>query len=226
MKVHLIKEQAERYISYLENTEEFSELYKYESLDNFRKHWDLNASDFYEMFDNSFRSGISNRLWGGSVNSAKSAMLKFIELNTEFVRSMFVDLFNENKDLSMRINRFALHCDEMLTQLPNTKDRIVDHRHGPQIISLYLCFHDPENYTIVNYRAFYHAMELLGNQNIPQAFELERAIKLSRGLYKILGGYDALESLYQKWLPDKYFDGLNMLAVHDFFQLMKKFQTH
>ena len=63
--------------------------------------------DFAQMFNESFKSQISNSLWGGSVNSAKSVMLTFIENNKEYVRSMFKDLYNEDRDINMRINRFS-----------------------------------------------------------------------------------------------------------------------
>ena len=223
MKLAKIESYKDAFKKYLEDQEDYSELYKYECLQNYRRNWDLSSMDLYEMFDNSFRSQISNSLWGGSVNSAKSVMLMFIRNNPEFVRSMFRDLYNEDKDLSLRVNRFSFHCDQMMDELPMSKKKPVNHKHNPKILSVYLSFHDPENFTIIDYRKFRSLMELLEKQDIPEDFEIERIIKSCRALYKILSKDNELLELHNNRLPEEYRSESNMLLVHDFYMLQKYF---
>lgn len=226
MKLAKIEEQAGKFKNWLKELEDNPHIYKYENLINFRRNWDIEALDFYNMFDASFKSRISNTLWGGSVNSAKSVMLRFIESNPEYVRSMFRDLYNENKDLSLRINRFSLHCDEMMDQLPKNKTKPVEHRHNPKILSVYLSFNDPQLYTIVDYPAFQSMMNRLENLQVPMEFEMERIFKLSRALHKTLCRDAELVDLHTASIPEEYRTENNMLMVHDFYTSYKFFKTY
>ena len=98
---------------------DFRALYKWECLKNYHDHWDIEARDFYQMFDKSFSSQISNRLWSKDQYYPKKMMLAFIQKDKEFVRFMFRDLLNEKKDLPMRMDRFRFYCDEMLAEIKN-----------------------------------------------------------------------------------------------------------
>ena len=51
-------------------------------------------------------------------------MLRFLEHDRESVRVMFKDLFNENKDIIMRMDRFRFHCDELLADLQQKHKKI------------------------------------------------------------------------------------------------------
>lgn len=226
MKLKIIEACIASYKNWLQDQEVYPELYKYENLKNFRANWNLDADDFAAMFDASFKSQISNKLWGGSVNSAKSVMLEFIKTNPEYVRSMFRDLYNESKDLSLRINRFSLHCDEMMDQLPSNKLKPVEHRHTPKIISVYLSFNDPELYTIIDYGAFHNFMNRLENQNIPMVFELERIFKLCRGVYNVMKKDDELLERLEQAIGEKYYSEHNMLMVHDLYTTYKSYSTY
>jgi hypothetical protein len=222
LKVHLIEAYISKYKVWLEEQEVFEETYKYECLKNFRQHWDLEAVDLADMFDNSFKSKISNRLWGGSVNSSKSRILDFIDINKEYVRSMFKDLFNEEKDVTMRINRFSFHCDQMMDELQHKQKKLVDHKQNAKVVSVYLTLNDPLMYTIFDYRNFKKMLENLDTQEIPGDFEMERFFKLGRGLYKILTKDEDLVALHASKIPEKYKSESNLLLVHDFYTISNR----
>ncbi len=226
MKVLIIENHIEKFKKWLEELDSYPEIFKYECLMNYRQNWDIEAHDFYSMFDTCYKSKISNSLWGGSINSSKSIMLLLIEQNKEFVRSMFKDLLNESKDLSLRVNRFSFHCEEMMDQLPNSKNKPVSHKHSPKILTLYLCFNDPSLYTIIDYRNFQSMMQLFENANIPMEFEIERIIKLCRGLFKILSNDEKLIELHRSQIPEEYQCEHNMLLVHDFIMMHKFYKTY
>lgn len=215
MKVDKINAYKEEFREHLRITQSYNELYKYESLANFRKHWDLGALDLGAMYERSFQSELSARLWGGSQNSAKSMMLQFIETDKEFVRSMFRDLFNESKDLAMRINRFKLHCDELLIQRQTAGKSDSHHFHTDEEVFLYLSFNSPEIYPLFHYSHFNIMMNRLENRSVPEAWEVDRYYKLCKGLYTLLSRDGDLVQMHIE-KRSEYYDQPTMLMVNDF----------
>ena len=77
----------------------------------------------------------------------KEMMLKFIEMAPDFVRNMFRDLFNENKEVENRISRFQFCCDSLLSEYKSKFPLTIENRHfhlENHMISMYLCFRFPE----------------------------------------------------------------------------------
>lgn len=219
MKVNNIKDYAERFKTYLKSEKCDALVYKYENLKNFRAHWDIEDLDLAETFDKSFKSQLSNELWGGSVNSAKSQMLAFLKNDKAFARAMFKDLFNDQKDLAMRISRFNFHLDQLLDILHQKNDKINAHYHTQKTISVYLCFNDPSQYCIVEHDAFSKMLRKLEAKSIPEEYELERALKLCKGLFTLLSKDEELVALHSAFIPDKYRCEPNMLLVHDYYTI-------
>ena len=217
MQVVKINAYKDVFKNHLEITQSYNELYKYECLQNFQDNWDLSALDLHTMYDKSLTSTISGRLWGGSTNSAKEMMLRFIEQDKEFVRSMFRDLYKEEKDLNMRINRFKFHLDQMLEQLSEKNQNINSHYHTDEEVSVYLAFNHPDKYTLFKYGPFNIMMNRLGAKNVPQEFEVDRYYKLCKGLYTMLSKDAELLSLHkEKRAESPYYQEDTMLIVHDY----------
>lgn len=219
MKVNNIKHFADKFKSYLRSSPSDSLVYKYENLKNYRAHWDIEDFDLAHMFDLSFKSQMSNELWGGSVHSAKSIMLQFLKMDKEFCRSMFKDLFNDQKDLAMRINRFDFHLDQMLDILHKENEKFNAHYHSPKTISLYLCFNDPSKYCIIEHDPFSKMLQMLEAKSIPEVYELERSLKLCKGLFTLLSKDEELVALHSASIPDSYKCEPNMLLVHDYYTI-------
>lgn len=217
MKVDKINAYKEVFKNHLTITQNYNELYKYECLQNFQTHWDLGALDLKTVYDKSYSSNISGRLWGGSTNSPKSIMLKFMDMDKEFVRSMFRDLYNEDKDLGMRINRFKFHCDQLLEKLQETEQQWNDHFHTDEEVALYLAFQYPKTYNLYNYGPFSIMMQRLELKNIPEDYQSERYFKLCKGLYTMLSKDEELLELHRAKRADEVYYGDNtMLMVHDY----------
>jgi len=215
LKVDKINAYKEVFKKHLEVTQSYNELYKYDALANFQKNWDLSELDLAKTYDQSFSSELSGRLWGGSQNSAKEMMLRFIEHDKEFVRSMFRDLYNENKDLGMRVNRFQLHCDELLTALQEKNQNLNHHFHTTEEVGLYLCFNEPETYPLYHYASFQIMMQRLESRSIPEEWETERYFKLCSGLYKLLSRDEELVKMHIE-KRGEYYDKPTLLMVNDF----------
>ena len=221
MKVDKINAYKELFREHLEVTQSYNELYKYDALAHFQQNWDLGVLDLAATYNKSFSSELSGRLWGGSQNSAKEMMLKFIEQDKEFVRSMFRDLYDEKKDLGMRVNRFQLHCDELLTTLHEKHPNQNHHYHTTDEVGLYLAFNAPETYALYHYASFSIMMQRLDSRSIPEAFETERYFKLCSGLYKLLSRDQLLVDLHIS-KRGEYYDQPTMLMVNDFISICSK----
>jgi len=223
MKVNLINKYKDKWKKHLLTDSSEEGLYKYENLHNFRKRWDLSELDLSSMYAGSLKSSISGRLWGGTVDSPRSVMLQFIEHNKEYVRSAFRDLYNENKDLSMRVNRFSFHCDQLLEQVRTVSEKTDQHYHeSPQMTFLYLCFNDPDRYPLYNYPQFSHALELFETKSIPEKFEVERFYKLTKAIYTIISKDEELIKILQSRIPEAYGIEVNYLMIDDFFAFCKE----
>ena len=87
------------------------EMYKWEAIQHFQKHWNVNAENFLEMFmeatDKTF-----NLL--ANMNNYPRGMIKaFATIDAEAVRGMFINLFDESKNLAERIEQFQASADEI-----------------------------------------------------------------------------------------------------------------
>lgn len=219
MKVNLINKYKEQWKESLKAEQPEHWLYKYENLSNYRQHWDLGELDLKAMYAKSFSSEVSGRLWGGTVDSPRSIMIDFIDINKEFVRSMFRDLYSQDKDLSMRVNRFSFHCDQLLDQLQKENDKLDQHYHEtPQMPFLYLCFDSPEAYPLYDYPAYKTSLQLFETTSIPEPFEIDRFYKLSKAIYTIIKKDETLVAMIKALIPESYGVELNYLILDDFFQ--------
>lgn len=223
MKVALINEYKDKFKKRLIQSYELDEAYKYECLQNYKNNWDLSALKLEEVFDESFSSTMSGRLWGGSKDSAKEMMLRFMAHDREFMRSAFRDLYTDYKDVTLRISRFKLHCDEMMEQLQKKDKKLNHHYQDNKVISVYLTFHDPKEYNIFDFLDFKRMMMRLEAKDAPAEFEVERYFKVSRGLYKILSKDQELVDLHKAKLKgEQYYQDESLLLVHDYISICSK----
>jgi hypothetical protein len=147
MKLDLLRKFREQFKHSISSTSAYEQAFKWECQDIFKHKWNIEAPDFGQMYDESLSHPQSGRLWGGNHQSAKSVMLSFIDCNREFVRSMFRDLFSEQKDLIMRIERFQYYCDQLLDELKNSRKRMNHHFHNDFYMpTLYLSMMFPFKY--------------------------------------------------------------------------------
>ena len=221
MKLDLIHHHCDRFATYLEKNYPLDELYRYECIQNFQTHWNFAAEDFQGMYDRSLSSKVSNRLWGGSRHSAKSIMLEFIKLNPDYVKLAFRDLFSADRDLVMRIDRFKLHCDELLSQLRSVDSRFNAHHHDTSAICLYLAFQLPAEYCLFEYEIFAQSLERLGTKQIPQPYEIDRYMKLTRIIHTFMMKNESVVEQYTRLLKDPmYFQPPSLMMTADFYHFV------
>ena len=217
--------QLEKYIfgykTFLKKDKGYRALYKWEAIYNFQKYWDVNAPDFAGMYNKALESSTSRRLWNREAFYPKKMMLRFLQMEPEFVRSMFKDLFDESKTIVVRSTRFKFCCDELLKQYKDENATSIEnnHYHGDsQMLFLYLCFNDPQKYTLYDFQAFLKMMRRLNSIKLPEPYDVERFVKISRALLQFLQKDDELIALHNARLPAGWSNlQKEMLLVHDFY---------
>ncbi|MEM6967263.1 MAG: hypothetical protein AAF573_21045 [Bacteroidota bacterium] len=221
MNLQKIQQYISKYKNQLQATRELENAFKWESLKNFQNNWDVEAADFGKMYDASLQNQTSRRLWKGDNFFPKEMMLKFIRSSPDFVRNMFRDLFDENKDIENRISRFQFCCDSLLSEYKSKYPLSIENNHFHQdnhIISMYLAFRYPQRYTIFEYPNFRIAMEKFGSTKLPTPFEFERFFKVTRTINTFIQKDSAVVSGLQKKLrPQLHAVEDTLLVVNDFF---------
>ena len=88
------------------------ERYKWEAVKHFQDHWDPDAEDFPTMLEMSLSK--TGNLLGSGRYFPRRMIKTFAHEDPERVRQMFVDLFDENQELTARITAFRDGADVLL----------------------------------------------------------------------------------------------------------------
>ncbi len=216
MKVDLITSAIEEFKRAAQRDLKWLGGYKQDVLLQYNSHWDLTQLDLASMFEKSLYSETTGRLWGGSRYSARESMLAFLRLDSHFVRAMFRDLFQEEKDLSLRVQRFTEHAALMAKEMHLREKQWIDHHHDLQMVSLYLALRFPAKYTLFDYPIFEKSLLQMGSRSVPAAFEFGKFTVLSQAIYKMMLKDEELQSLYQQEHPEGW--SPNTMMVHDLYE--------
>jgi hypothetical protein len=178
------------------------------------------------MYDRSLQNSQTRRLWKRENYEPKEVMLKFVELNREFVRQVFLDLFNEQKEIDGRVDRFIFHCDELLREYKEAHPRSIENSHyhddNYQMVSLYLAFRYPEQYAPYDFEVFTRFMALLGSRDVPKVNDIGRFFKVMRTVYGFLKKDEALMELHRQRLLPPHYQGDTLLLAEDFYKTIVK----
>ncbi|MCX6152736.1 MAG: DUF3883 domain-containing protein [Candidatus Kapabacteria bacterium] len=124
------------------------EIYKWQAVKCFQDNWDINAYNFYDMLNKSFNKAY-NLLDSGNY-FPKKMLLKNTEINPDFVKELFIRLYDEEVDLNERINIFQEKFKELNSNnFPNTSDY-----QDIRAIIVYLCLRYPERYYLYKFEMF------------------------------------------------------------------------
>lgn len=123
-----------------------NEKYKWEAVKCFQDHWDVNAADFADMLTRSLAKTY-NLL--ASMNNFPARMITgFAKTAPEEVRSMFIALFDENKDVYARMDAFKMQSSILLKKYGNGAGQ---HYQYENAISTYLWLRYPDKYYIYKF---------------------------------------------------------------------------
>lgn len=122
------------------------EKYKWEAVQCFQENWDINSLDFAQMLKKSLDQ-VGNLL--ASANNFPAKMIiSFAEAAPEEVRSMYMELYDESKDLCERIANFKNNSNTLLERYTNGA---AQHYQYENAIMAYLWLRYPDKYYIYKF---------------------------------------------------------------------------
>lgn len=122
------------------------EKYKWEAVQWFQEHWDVNAPEFVKMLKAALAK--ADNLLTSQNNFPKAMIIGFATDAPEEVRAMFIELFDENKDVIERIQAFK---DRSVVLLKKYGRGAAQHFQKENAISTYLWLRFPDKYYIYKY---------------------------------------------------------------------------
>lgn len=132
------------------------EKYKWEAVKCFQDNWDVKAEDFADMLSRSL-SKTYNLL--ASMNNFPARMITgFAKTAPEEVRAMYIDLFDETKEVYERINAFKMQSSILLEKYGNGAGQ---HYQYENAITTYLWLRYPDKYYIYKFGEVKAASDVL-----------------------------------------------------------------
>lgn len=220
MNLKKLQSAIEDYQRFLEKNPSHDPYWKWESQRIFQDNWNIEAPSFSEMFERSLQNSKTRRLWKRENYAPKEMMLKFINMNEEYSRFIFQDLFNEEKEIEGRADRFIFYCDELLREYKSVKRHSIErhyHDENYEMISLYLAFRFPSNYTLYNFEKFKKFMSAIGSLDVPKVNDIGRFFKVMRTIFKFLEKNETVIKIHAGRLDERrHFMGGTLLVAEDF----------
>ena len=131
------------------------ERYKWEAIGWYKKHWDIDASDFAAMLEVAF-SKTGNLLASGMYYPYKM-IIAYAQAEPEEVRSIFKQLHNENLPLAQRYSSFRESCQHYIDKLKQSdpgREKGLQHYQDLRAVMVYLTFEYPERYYLFKSRMY------------------------------------------------------------------------
>lgn len=123
------------------------ERYKWEAVKHFQDYWDINASNFEEMFSKA--TDKTYNLLASMNNFPRRMMQLFASADPEAARAMFINLFDETKDFAERVEKFQSDAETLRAKYDD--GTLKQHYQNPNSISTYLWLRYPDKYYIYKY---------------------------------------------------------------------------
>lgn len=147
MNIKLIKSYIEEYKKQFDKISDL-EIYKWKAVKQFQDNWDIHSSDFYSMLERSLK-GVSNLLDSGQYYPQRM-LLQNIEKEPEKIKTMFENLFDEDKDIYKRIESFQSEFENLNSTYFKGKKGYQDDR----AVIVYLTLRYPDRYFFYKYTMF------------------------------------------------------------------------
>lgn len=140
-----------------------NERYKWEAIGWYKKHWDINASDFAAMLEVAF-SKTENLLASGMYYPYRM-IVAYAQTDPEEVRRIFKQLHNEELPLAQRYSAFRESCQRYIDKRKQNdpgREKALQHYQDLRAVMVYLTFEYPEKYYLFKSRMFTTFRERVG----------------------------------------------------------------
>lgn len=132
-----------------------NERYKWEAIGWYKKHWDINASDFTAMLEVAF-SKTENLLASGMYYPYRM-IVAYAQTDPEEVRRIFKQLHNEELPLAQRYSAFRESCQRYIDKRKQNdpgREKALQHYQDLRAVMVYLTFEYPEKYYLFKSRMY------------------------------------------------------------------------
>lgn len=197
------------YIEFLTEKGEPNEAYKYLTIETFQKNWNIEATDFFQMFKASYKK-IANLLYQNAYGYINTCSQYF----PEETRKMFADLYDENTEISTRIKDYQKAAENLLPKIHQKLNRTnIKTQQDERTIAVYLTLKYPDKYTF--YKADYYK-ELCQLLNIEQKKTGDRFIHYQTLIKQLIEEKifenETLVNAYRKHYPQPAWDDKLLLV--------------
>ena len=122
------------------------EKFKWEAVKCFQDNWDISTDNFTEMLINSLAK--TENLLSSKNNFPKDTIINLSKLYPNEVRKMFIELFDESKNIYERISTFKENSEALFKKSEETDNR---HYQTENAITTYLWLRYPDKYYIYKF---------------------------------------------------------------------------
>ena len=182
-----LQKAIEAYKSYFPEHWE-DEKYKWEAIQHFQMHWDIDATDFASMLIESLAK--TSNLLNSSYYFPKGMICELATAEPDSVRAMFIHLFDETRKITERIPEFSSSAEKL--NLKVNSDGMKKDYQDYRAISVYLWLRYPDTYYIYKptiYSSLIKKLELSDSLD---------KIKNKEKIFQAFEIYDKLKSTFQK----------------------------
>jgi len=178
------------------------EKYKWEAVKHFQDHWNINAPNFAEMFMKATEKTF-NLL--AAMNYFPRAMIRtFAEADQEATRTMFINLYDETKDLAERVEKFQSDAEALREKYNDGTWK--QHYQNATAISTYLWLRYPDKYYIYKFSEYRDVAKELESDFMPKkgaaSANIIGGFKLYDEICRHLKADTGLVSMLQSVIPD------------------------
>lgn len=189
------------------------EKYKWEAVKYFQDNWDIDAKNFSAMLKNALSK--TENLLVASRWFPEGMIEQFATEEPETVREMFIELFDEEQDIYVRIDAFKNKSNELLLKYGNGAS---NHYQDEHAISVYLRHYYPDRYYIYKFGEMKKVASVIDADYTFKKGDYENNFKNGQKMYEeirleLLNDSELADMLFAELSDDCYQDReLNILA--------------
>ncbi len=160
---------------------------------NLDSKWKAASDDFGTMYDAALTSKISQRYWVDKGYFPKEAILAFVEDDHDFIKSIFISLLDESKEVDGRVSRFLMSLDALLASHNKGEQKLPLHYHEDRrMVLFYLTMTSPDKYFYVTYPQLSIMLRAVKSAAPLHTLDIDRVAKFSKVLDVFINKHEKL----------------------------------
>ena len=199
MNLAAIHDQIDRFNQYLRTQKHCEIDWLYDKQVKLADHKRLTIENIEQWLSLIFQSNQTQRYWKSESNRSAELMNAMIQFDADMVSTAFNDLFDENRDLEGRIDRFKFYMDEIIQRMRRNNRKFLEswHHQDNSIISFYLMMQYPTLYTYYTRTLHEKIVESFGAKPLEKAENPVRFQKMGKTIHQIMLKNEMLVDLHK-----------------------------